>query len=52
MCIRDRDPFGGSGTTGIVAQSLNRQAILIELNKDYINIANKRIDKELGMFNG
>ena len=46
------DPFGGSGTTGIVAQSLNRQAILIELNKDYINIANKRIDKELGMFSG
>ena len=46
------DPFGGSGTTGIVAKSLNRQAILIELNKDYINIANKRIDKELGMFSG
>ncbi len=46
------DPFGGSGTTGIVAQSLNRQAILIELNKNYINIANKRIDKELGMFSG
>jgi DNA modification methylase len=44
------DPFGGSGTTGIVAQSLNRQAILIELNKDYINIAKKRINKELGMF--
>jgi len=46
------DPFGGAGTTGIVAQSLNRQAILIELNKDYINIANKRINKEFGMFNG
>jgi len=46
------DPFGGSGTTGIVAQSLNRQAILIELNKDYINIAKKRINKELGMFSG
>ena len=46
------DPFGGAGTTGIVAQSLDRQAILIELNKDYINIANKRIDKELGMFSG
>ena len=46
------DPFGGSGTTGIVAKSLNRQAILIELNKDYINIVNKRIDKELGMFSG
>ena len=46
------DPFGGSGTTGIVAQSLNRQAILIELNKNYINIAKKRINKELGMFSG
>ena len=46
------DPFGGSGTTGIVAQSLQRKAILIELNKDYINIANKRINKEFGMFNG
>lgn len=44
------DPFGGSGTTGIVAQSLNRSAILIELNPDYIEIAKKRIDKELGMF--
>ena len=44
------DPFGGAGTTGIVAQSLNRTAILIELNPDYIQIAKKRIDKELGMF--
>jgi len=45
------DPFGGSGTTGIVASQNNRNAILIELNKDYIDIANKRIDKELGLFN-
>ena len=44
------DPFGGSGTTGIVAKSLNRTAILIELNPSYIEIAKKRIDKELGMF--
>jgi|TARA_R100000081_G_C4803265_1_gene165655 site-specific DNA-methyltransferase (adenine-specific) len=44
------DPFGGSGTTGIVAKSLNRTAILIELNPEYIEIAKKRIDKELGMF--
>ena len=42
--------FGGSGTTGIVAKSLNRTAILIELNPSYIEIAKKRIDKELGMF--
>ena len=44
------DPFSGAGTTGIVAQSLNRTAILIELNPEYIEIAKKRIDKELGMF--
>ena len=44
------DPFGGSGTTGIVAKQLNRTAILIELNPDYMEIAKKRIDKELGMF--
>ena len=44
------DPFGGSGTTAIVAKSLNRQSILIELNPEYINIAKKRIDKELGLF--
>ena len=45
------DPFGGSGTTGIVAALNNRNAILIELNQDYIDIANKRINKEVGLFN-
>ncbi len=45
------DPFAGAGTTGIVAQSLNRQAILIELNPKYIEIAKNRINKEFGMFN-
>ena len=44
------DPFGGSGTTGIVAALNNRKSILIELNKDYIDIANKRIEKEVGLF--
>jgi DNA modification methylase len=44
------DPFGGSGTTGIVAKSLNRKSIIIELNPEYIKIAKKRIEKELGLF--
>ena len=44
------DPFSGAGTTGIVANKLNRKAILIELNPDYIKIAQNRIDKEFGMF--
>jgi DNA modification methylase len=38
------DPFGGSGTTGIVAHRLKRNAILIELNPAYADIARRRID--------
>jgi DNA modification methylase len=30
------DPFAGSGTTGMVAQSLSRRAVLIDLNAEYI----------------
>ena len=37
------DPFMGSGTTGVVAKSLGRNFIGIELNQDYFNIASKRI---------
>jgi DNA modification methylase len=44
------DPFGGSGTTGVVADRLGRDAIMFELNPDYIDIASKRIEKDGGMF--
>jgi DNA modification methylase len=44
------DPFGGSGTTGIVAASYGRNAILLELNAEYIELAKARIEKEIGMF--
>lgn len=44
------DPFGGSGTTGIVARKLERNYVMIELNPEYIDICNNRIYKELGMF--
>ncbi|WP_288016484.1 site-specific DNA-methyltransferase [Blastomonas sp.] len=37
------DPFGGSGTTGLVAQALGRDAILIELNPEYAAMAEKRL---------
>ena len=43
------DPFGGSGTTGIVAASHNRNAVLLELNAEYIELAKARINKEVGM---
>ena len=45
------DPFMGSGTTAIVAKKLNRNFIGFELNPEYIKIANKRLNKELGLFN-
>jgi hypothetical protein len=37
------DPFGGSGTTGMVADGMGHDAILIELNEAYAEIARKRI---------
>lgn len=37
------DPFAGSGTTGQVAKSLNRDAILIELNPEYRCLIEQRI---------
>jgi len=38
------DPFMGSGSTGMAAYSLKREFIGIELNEEYYNIANKRIN--------
>jgi DNA modification methylase len=37
------DPFGGSGTTGLVAGELQRDAVLIELNPEYAVLARRRI---------
>jgi DNA modification methylase len=37
------DPFGGAGTTGLVADRLQRNALLIELNPDYAAMARDRI---------
>ena len=37
------DPFFGSGTTGLVALKQNKKFIGIELNPEYIKIANKRL---------
>jgi DNA modification methylase len=44
------DPFGGAGTTGLVADRLGRNAILIELNPDYAAMAEHRIKGDAGMF--
>lgn len=37
------DPFGGSGTVGLVAARLKRDAVLIERNPEYVEMARRRI---------
>jgi DNA modification methylase len=44
------DPFGGAGTTGLVADRLQRDAILVELNPSYIDIASRRILGDAPLF--
>ncbi len=43
------DPFGGSGTTGMVAREIGRNAILIELNPDYVPLIEQRINITPGL---
>lgn len=43
------DPFGGSGTTGMVALELGRKALLIELNPNYVKLAQQRCDVTPGL---
>jgi site-specific DNA-methyltransferase (adenine-specific) len=40
------DPFGGSGTTAVVANNHYRNAVLIELNRSYIAIMKKRLEEQ------
>ena len=44
------DPFGGAGTTGLVADRLQRNAILIELNPQYAEMAKRRITDDAPLF--
>lgn len=45
------DPFFGAGTTGLVALKQNKSYIGIELNEEYIEIANKRLEPYLQQTN-
>lgn len=47
MTVKDSlvlDPFMGSGTTAIAAKELGRNYIGFELNEEYINLANERLN--------
>ncbi len=43
------DPFGGAGTTGMVADRLGRSAVLIELNPAYASMGQERLQADGGM---
>ena len=43
------DPFIGSGTAAIAALSMGRSCVGIEINQDYIDIANQRIKERAEM---
>jgi DNA modification methylase len=44
------DPFAGSGTVGRVAERLSRRWVLIELNPEYVKLAQDRtVDRSLGL---
>jgi DNA modification methylase len=43
------DPFGGSGTTGAVAEEEGRNSILVELNPAYVALAERRTEQR-GLF--
>jgi hypothetical protein len=44
------DPFGGAGTTALVADRMGLDCTLIELSPEYAEIARKRIAGDAGMF--
>jgi DNA modification methylase len=44
------DPFAGAGTTGLVADRLGRNAILIELHAGYAEMSHRRITDDAPLF--
>lgn len=42
------DPFGGAGTTALVADQMQLDCTIIELNPDYVHIAARRIEADRG----
>jgi DNA modification methylase len=43
------DPFGGSGTTGAVAESMGRDSIMVDLKPEYVALAIKRLGRKCSL---
>src|SRR5260370_37672510 len=37
------DPFGGAGTTALVANQLGRNAVLVEISSEYVDLSWRRL---------
>jgi len=46
------DPFIGSGSTAVACKQLNRNFIGFEISKEYVNVANKRLNNAINNPNG
>lgn len=44
------DPFGGSGTTPLVADRMGRNAVVIDINPEYIAMMRRRIEADCPLF--
>jgi DNA modification methylase len=44
------DPFGGAGTTGLVADRMQRDAVMVELNDSYCAMVRERIARDCPLF--
>jgi DNA modification methylase len=42
------DPFAGTGTTAVAASRIGRHSINVEIEADYVNIAEERLKNEQG----
>ena len=49
-CVVVLDPFGGAGTVGLVANRLGRDAVIVELNAEYADMARRRIEDDSPLF--
>jgi len=47
QCQTILDPFAGSGTTGRAAKDLGKQAVLVEMDEQYCEIAAQRMAQEV-----
>ncbi len=45
------DPFGGAGTTAMVARRLGRSFVHVELNATYMDLARRRFESDAPLFN-